>query len=70
MTRHNRFPMPFLMPAGRFAAQAARAIARGDSYRVIPWQMGLVAKLLRMLPNFLFDAIFSRAPQKPRKAAP
>jgi NAD(P)-dependent dehydrogenase (short-subunit alcohol dehydrogenase family) len=70
MTRNNRFPMPFLMPAPRFAAQAVRAIARGDSYRVIPWQMGLVARLLRMLPNVLFDAIFSRAPQKAREVAP
>jgi NAD(P)-dependent dehydrogenase (short-subunit alcohol dehydrogenase family) len=70
MTRHNRFPMPFLMPAPRFAAQAVGAIARGDSYRVIPWQMGLVAKLLRLLPNVLFDAIFSRAPQKARQVAP
>jgi NAD(P)-dependent dehydrogenase (short-subunit alcohol dehydrogenase family) len=73
MTRHNRFPMPFLMPAPRFASRAARAIARGDSYRVIPWQMGVVAKLLRALPNALFDLVFSRAPQKPRhsgKAAP
>ncbi|MFL6676308.1 MAG: SDR family oxidoreductase [Massilia sp.] len=70
MTRDNRFPMPFLMPVGRFASQAVRAIARGDSYRVIPWQMGLVARLLRALPNILFDQVFSRAPQKPRKAAP
>jgi NAD(P)-dependent dehydrogenase (short-subunit alcohol dehydrogenase family) len=70
MTRHNRFPMPFLMPAGRFAACALRAIARGDSYRVIPWQMGVVAKLLRLLPNALFDLAFARAPRKARKAAP
>jgi NAD(P)-dependent dehydrogenase (short-subunit alcohol dehydrogenase family) len=70
MTRHNRFPMPFLMPADRFAAQAARAIAQGSSYRVIPWPMGLVAKLLRLLPNSLFDLIFSRAPQKTRQVAP
>jgi short-subunit dehydrogenase len=70
MTRHNRFPMPFLMSAERFAAQAARAIARGDSYRVLPWQMGVVAKLLRALPNALFDFAFSRAPQKQRKAQP
>jgi NAD(P)-dependent dehydrogenase (short-subunit alcohol dehydrogenase family) len=69
MTRNNRFPMPFLMPASRFASQAARAIARADSYRVIPWQMGVVAKLLRALPNPLFDLAFSRAPQKPRKTA-
>jgi hypothetical protein len=32
--------------------------------------MGLVARLLRALPNALFDTIFSRAPQKSRKAAP
>lgn len=69
MTRNNRFPMPFLMPAERFAAAAARAIARGDSYRVLPWQMGFVAKLLRALPNPLFDFLFSRAPQKHRKEA-
>ena len=67
MTRNNRFPMPFLMSAERFAAQAAAAIARGDSYRVLPWQMGLAAKLLRLLPNILFDAAFSRAPTKQRK---
>ncbi|KQQ92000.1 SDR family oxidoreductase [Massilia sp. Leaf139] len=67
MTRNNRFPMPFLMPAERFAASAVRAIARGDSYRVLPWQMGAVAKLLRALPNGLFDLLFARAPTKPRK---
>ena len=59
--------MPFLMPADRFAARAARAIAAGDSYRVIPWQMGVVAKLLRMLPNWLYDLVFSKAPHKARK---
>ena len=69
MTHDNRFPMPFLMPAGRFAARAVRTIERGSSYRVIPWQMGLAAKLLRLLPNAVFDALFSRAPQKARKVA-
>jgi short-subunit dehydrogenase len=68
MTRGNRYPMPFLMPAERFAAQAAAAIAAGDSYRVIPWQMGLVAGLLRLLPDRLYDLAFSRAPHKARKA--
>jgi NAD(P)-dependent dehydrogenase (short-subunit alcohol dehydrogenase family) len=69
MTSNNRFPMPFLMPAERFAAQAVRAIDAGASFRVIPWQMGLVAKLLRALPDFLFDPLFARAPQKARKEA-
>lgn len=67
MTRNNRFPMPFLMPAERFAAAALHAIDAGRSYRVIPWQMGVAAKLLRLLPNVLFDALFARAPQKARK---
>lgn len=67
MTRHNAYRMPFLMPAEKFAARAARAIADGDSYRVIPWQMGLVAKLLRALPNTLYDLAFANAPHKARK---
>jgi NAD(P)-dependent dehydrogenase (short-subunit alcohol dehydrogenase family) len=67
MTSNNRFPMPFLMPAERFAARAVDAIEAGSSFRVIPWQMGLVARLLRVLPNVLFDALFARAPQKARK---
>jgi hypothetical protein len=70
MTRHNRFPMPFLMPADRFAAAAACAIDAGRSYRVIPWPMGIVAKLLRLLPNVLFDALFAHAPTKAGKVAP
>ena len=66
MTRHNPYPMPFLMPAARFAQKAAAAIAAGDSYRVIPWQMGVVAKLLRVLPNSIYDLAFVGAPRKPR----
>jgi hypothetical protein len=28
--------------------------------------MGIAAKLLRGLPNWLYDAAFARAPRKPR----
>jgi len=70
MTRANRFPMPFLMPPERFATGAVAAIARGDSYRVLPWQMGIVAKLLRLMPNALFDRLFARAPTKKRREQP
>ena len=68
MTRQNHFPMPFLRPVDRFAAAAARAIDAGTSYRVIPWPMGIVTKLLRLLPNVVFDALFAHAPQKAAKA--
>ncbi len=66
MTAVNSYPMPFLMPADEAAWRFARAIERGSSYVVIPWQMGVAAKLLRLLPNPLFDAIFARAGRKPR----
>ncbi|MFZ6864620.1 SDR family oxidoreductase [Undibacterium sp. Ji67W] len=68
MTQVNSYPMPFLMPVEKFASQAIQTIAAGSSYRVIPWQMGIVAKLLRLLPNFVYDFLFSRAPHKARAA--
>jgi hypothetical protein len=66
MTRVNDYAMPFLMSPEKFAVLAAGAIGQGDSYRVIPWQMGMVAKLLRLLPNWLYDRAFSDAPRKRR----
>lgn len=68
LTRRNRYAMPFLMPADAFAERAARAIAAGASYRVIPWQMGVVAKLLRLLPDALFDRLLAGRPRKARRA--
>lgn len=67
LTSQNPYPMPFLMQADDFAQQAFNAIASGASYRVIPWQMGVVAKLLRLMPNALFDKALSGRPRKQRK---
>jgi len=65
LTQGNRYGMPFLMQPDDFAEQAFRAIEAGTSYRVIPWQMGVVAKLMRMMPNALFDrAVQGRARKK------
>jgi hypothetical protein len=66
MTALNPYKMPFLMPPAQAAERFAAAIARGTSYTVIPWQMGVVAKVLRVLPNWLYDRLFVRAPRKPR----
>ncbi len=68
MTQQNRYHMPFLMTPERFAARAVRAIGDGVRYRVIPWQMGVVARLLRWLPDALYDLAFARAPRKARKS--
>lgn len=66
LTRKNRYAMPFLMQAEDFADQAFEAIRVGVTYRVIPWQMGWVAKGLRLLPNWLFDRVLSGRPRKRR----
>ena len=68
LTRQNRYSMPFLMQAGDFADCAFKAIIAGVSYRVIPWQMGVVAKLLRLVPNALFDKLLAGRPRKRRQA--
>lgn len=67
MTKSNPFPMPFLISAHDFARQAFKVIEKQKSYAVIPWQMACAAKLLRLLPNWLFDRLFANQPRKPNK---
>jgi short-subunit dehydrogenase len=67
LTRENPYSMPFLMQADDFADQAFRTIEAGVSYRVIPWQMGVIAKLMRVLPNWLFDRLLAGRARKKRR---
>ena len=67
LTASNTYPMPFLLQPEAFAQRAFEAIEAGSSYRVIPWQMGVVAKLMRLLPNPLFDALFAGRGRKKRR---
>lgn len=69
LTQKNRYPMPFLMQPSDFADKAFATISKGSSYRVIPWQMGIVAKLLRLMPNWFFDKVLAGRPRKHRKTA-
>lgn len=66
LTAKNPYKMPFILEPEEFARQAANAITAQRSYVVIPWQMGVLAKILRLLPNWLFDKILSKRKQKPR----
>jgi short-subunit dehydrogenase len=66
LTQNNSYRMPFLMQPEVFAEKACHVIDAGDSYCVIPWQMGVVAKFLRLLPNAWFDRLFAGRPRKPR----
>jgi short-subunit dehydrogenase len=66
LTAKNKYPMPFLMDADDAARRLKRVIDSGTSYAVVPWQMGLVAKLLRLIPNWLFDRVLANKPTKTR----
>jgi short-subunit dehydrogenase len=68
MTAQNPYKMPFLMPVDRFATKAMRLIDQGVSYRVIPWQMGCVARLLAIVPDSVYDYFAVKRKRKPRLA--
>ncbi|CAH1203236.1 Short-chain dehydrogenase [Candidatus Nitrotoga sp. BS] len=67
MTAINPYSMPFILSADEAARRIARVIVSGNSFAVVPWQMGLVGHVLKLLPNWIYDIAFSRAPRKPRK---
>jgi hypothetical protein len=66
MTDINPYPMPFMLEADEAARRIARAIERGCSFKVIPWQMALVGRVLKLMPNWLFDLAFAKVKHKPR----
>jgi short-subunit dehydrogenase len=68
LTKNNPYPMPFLMRPEAAAAQIASLIARGSEYAVIPWQMGVVARVLHLMPRWLYDRLFAKAQHKPRRS--
>ncbi len=66
MTDINTYSMPFILDADVAAKRMARVIASGTSFAVVPWQMGVVGWVMKRLPNWLYDALFSKAPHKSR----
>jgi NAD(P)-dependent dehydrogenase (short-subunit alcohol dehydrogenase family) len=66
MTDVNTFPMPFIIEANDAARRIARVIARGGTFAVVPWQMAWIGRILKLLPNPVYDLAFSHAPRKPR----
>jgi short-subunit dehydrogenase len=67
MTRVNRYAMPFLLSADEAARRVATAIEARKRFAIVPWQMAIVGRLLRLLPCRLYDLAMKRAPHKPRK---
>jgi short-subunit dehydrogenase len=59
--------MPFIMTADEAANKIAAIIEKRKTYAVIPWQMAVVARLMHVLPRFLFDPLAARSRRKPRR---
>ena len=66
MTAVNKYRMPFILPADVAARRISRVIDAGRRYAVVPWQMALVARAMKLLPNAAYDRLFRRAGRKPR----
>lgn len=66
MTDINTYKMPFLMDVDVFADKFASAVENKRRFCVIPWQMGWVARLMRLIPPCIWDFAMKRAPHKKR----
>lgn len=66
MTNINNYNMPFLMDVDIAAQKMVKAIHHRKRFTVIPWQMGWVACLIRILPTAIWDLLMKNAPRKKR----
>lgn len=66
MTDVNTYPMPFLMDADTAAAKMAKVIEKKRRYAILPWQMALLGRVMRLLPAAVWDWATKNAPHKAR----
>jgi short-subunit dehydrogenase len=66
MTTLNPYKMPFLMDADVFAHKFANAVETKVRFKIIPWQMGVIARIMRLIPPRLWDFAMKKAPHKKR----
>ncbi len=60
MAAHSRFSMPLKVSVESSTRIIMRAIATRKSQTYYPWPMGLLSRLNRVLPNWLYDLMISR----------
>lgn len=66
MTEINQYKMPFLLDADDFADRFVKAVEAKVRFKIIPWQMGVVARIMRLIPPRLWDYLMKNAPHKKR----
>jgi short-subunit dehydrogenase len=67
MTARNPYRMPFMLDAPDAARRFARLIDARVSYAIVPWQMAIIGRLMRILPPWLYDRAAGKAGRKPRR---
>ena len=67
MTAKNPYPMPFIIEADDAARRIVRVLDSSKRFAVIPWQMAIVGRLLKLVPKSLFDRMMAGRGHKPRK---
>jgi short-subunit dehydrogenase len=67
MTTRNPYRMPFLTAPNDAARLVARAAARRSAFYVLPWQMGVLGRVLRCAPRALYDRVVAGRARKPRQ---
>jgi len=66
MTHSNPYAMPFILEVNEAVSLFMKAIDRKEKFIIIPWQMNIVGKLMRLLPASVWDFLAKRGPKKLR----
>lgn len=66
MTELNQYKMPFLLDADVFAERFVNAVEAKVRFKIIPWQMGVIARIMRLIPPRFWDYLMKKAPHKKR----
>ncbi len=61
LTRKNKFYMPWLMSAEKAAKIIADGLDRRKAEVTFPWQMYLLMSFARLVPNWIYDRLVTRA---------
>jgi short-subunit dehydrogenase len=67
MTAGNPYRMPFIISAETAAEKIVAVIARRKTFAVLPWPMAIVARLMHVLPRWMYDPLAAKAGYKPRR---
>lgn len=67
MTAGNPYRMPFIISAETAAEKITAVIARRKTFAVLPWPMAIVARLMHVLPRWIYDPLAAKAGYKPRR---